>query len=417
MRAALLAIGFAAWCTQSADAKTWRTSLLEGYQEEWKFLAKFAFSQTTAEEPGVISLRAWTFMPGQQVLLYRNDVWFDAYNAPSGQASACLARASVADQGFDVPKGRFYGEAGEVVRTFVVQHTPEFWFLALARCGEWVEQAYANDTCTGSRPNGELIPNGLFLYFELTMLNPGGYWRAHFSADEQLLFEFHLVLGVLYVLLGLVYIVVGLRHWEDPTLIAKLQWCGGVAAFSTLQHAMLINHYMDVAETGEGHEWAVKTAETAESIATILYTLFLLILSKGWMVTRTRLKQRTRILQGLVTLTLTSIWAVLFVLDIVARDPAATYHKYESDGAKVLVVLRMLITGWFSWCVHRSYYQALEAGGSAAVLFRGLRPAQDTPQFFLFLAAIGATWLLSFAVYTMLAETIPNYMVRRPSQI
>ena len=40
----------------------------------------------------------------------------------------------------------------------------------------------------------------------------------------------------------------------------------------------------------------------------------------------------------------------------VARDPAATHHKYESSATRVLIVLRLLLGGWFAWCVHRSYH-------------------------------------------------------------
>ena len=76
---------------------------------------------------------------------------------------------------------------------------------ALTRCAAWIGDAYAGDSCTGTRPDGA-IPNGIFLYFELTMLNPGGYWRAHFSADEQGLLQFHIFLGAMYLMLAFAYV-------------------------------------------------------------------------------------------------------------------------------------------------------------------------------------------------------------------
>jgi hypothetical protein len=99
--------------------------------------------------------------------------------------------------------GRYYGEAGQVIETAVVQPEPAYVFLALARCGAWLLDGSGDNACTGVRASGALLPNGVFLYFDLEMRNPGGYWRAHFSADEQGLFEFHIVLLALCALLGL----------------------------------------------------------------------------------------------------------------------------------------------------------------------------------------------------------------------
>ena len=44
------------------------------------------------------------------------------------------------------------------------------------------------------------------------------------------------------------------------------------------------------------------------------------------------------------------IYVVLFV-ELSNRDPAATYHTYESDSARVLVAVRIVLLIWFVWCV------------------------------------------------------------------
>ena len=110
MRFALLVLA------SSCDAKRWRTSLVEGYQVEFKFIAKFAFNAATEDDPGRIFLNAWTFMPGQRVLLYRNDKWFNAYDpVPRGLPTSCQSRAVLADSTINVRKGDFYGQAGQVM--------------------------------------------------------------------------------------------------------------------------------------------------------------------------------------------------------------------------------------------------------------------------------------------------------------
>ena len=155
-----------------AAARTWTTALVEGYQTEWKFFAKFAFTETTWSDPGLVYLRAWTFMAGQKVVLYENDDWFSAL-----ERTTCEERFALGFSNSSVQQGSFYGEAGRVIATTVVHPSPSYVFLALARCASWLEEQ-PHDACTGVRPDGE-IPNGVFLYFELTMLNPGGWWRQH----------------------------------------------------------------------------------------------------------------------------------------------------------------------------------------------------------------------------------------------
>jgi len=77
-------------------ARTWRTDLVAGFEDEFKFLAKFAFTTTTSQAPGTIFLRAWTFMAGQRVLMYENDAWFRAQNVGSLPfMSLCEHRAAL----------------------------------------------------------------------------------------------------------------------------------------------------------------------------------------------------------------------------------------------------------------------------------------------------------------------------------
>ena len=75
---------------------------------------------------------------------------------------------------------------------------------------------------------------------------------------------------------------------EDHAWFAKLQAMAAVLCCSLIQHGMLVHHYIEYAASGVGVEWAYKTAEAAESLGTVLFTLLLLVLSKGWMVTRAR---------------------------------------------------------------------------------------------------------------------------------
>lgn len=91
-----------------ATPKIIRAGLIEGYKEEWKFVEKFAFAAATPADPGTIRLVAWTFMPGQRLLIYENDAWFDAYTQ---DPQSCEERAALARSNASIAVGTFYGEA------------------------------------------------------------------------------------------------------------------------------------------------------------------------------------------------------------------------------------------------------------------------------------------------------------------
>ena len=99
-------------------------------------------------------------------------------------------------------------------------------------------------------------------------------------------------------------------------------------------------------------------------------------------------------MQTASTFTLIIIYVVLFVLELSNRDPAATYHTYESDSARVLVAVRIVLLIWFVWCVRRSAMN--EEGPGVARFFK---------QF----AVVGAVWLVSLPVYSLVATTIPSW--------
>ena len=260
--------------------------LVEGYQQDWKFVNKFAFAKTTADDPGTISMRAWTFMPDQKLLVYQNDNWFDAYDSTS---MSCSSRAGLASRNLTIPRGRFYGEAGGVLREEVVQEEPAFWFLAISRCLDLTATySMTRDSCIGISPStlGD-APNGVFMYYEVTMLNPGGYWLAQFSADEQGLLEMNIVFTCAYIILCASCGTALLRHMssrrtdESVSLYALL-----ISIISLSQHFLMTLHLHNYATDGIGLEWALHVSEAAAYVAEVMLTLLVLLLGKGWMVSR-----------------------------------------------------------------------------------------------------------------------------------
>ena len=85
-------------------------------------------------------------------------------------------------------------------------------------------------------------------------------------------------------------------------------------------------------------------------------------------------------MQTASTFTLIIIYVVLFVLELSNRDPAATYHTYESDSARVLVAVRIVLLIWFVWCVRRSAMN--EEGPGVARFFKQFAVVHVAAYFF-----------------------------------
>merc|ERR1719487_1313011 len=117
----------------------------------------------------------------------------------------------------------------------VVQDSPSFWFIALGRCQSWVSGVFQGDSCMGERTSQDM-PNGLFMYYELVLLNPGGYWTKHFSYDEQGLYETHIVFCAVNIAFVVWFAAAMMSRWQEVSLFSILTLLGMVSLGYFVRH-------------------------------------------------------------------------------------------------------------------------------------------------------------------------------------
>lgn len=201
-----------------------------------------------------------------------------------------------------------------------------------------------------------------------------------------------MLLSAVYTSMLVVQVGPALIRFFDDTISSVLLWMLLLLCLFLARHVLALLHYMRYADDGIGFPGLPLVADVLEHAATVLLTTLMLVLSKGWSVTRSNLKRKTKLLQFVTTIMLLSLFALLFVLELTNRDPAATYHPYETSTARVIIILRLVLLLWFTWCVRRTLTQ--ETRDEVRAFYRGFAP-------------VGGWWLLSLPVYSIAVFALP----------
>ncbi|KAH9395616.1 hypothetical protein TYRP_020644 [Tyrophagus putrescentiae] len=247
-------------------------------------------------------------------------------------------------------------------RTFQ-SYRERWWFIAVDNC----------DTTQGLR-----------LHYRLSMTNSQtNRWLRHFSADQFYILHTDAFMCLLFYLLLIATCfeayALYTRHLFHKTyklyivsLLAGKFFCFFRRACTGL--LFLVIYYAVYAEYGYANIWLRLIGKGFEAASTLAFLLLLLLLSKGYSITRARLKPRT------VTNTPSTPGEVLYI--------------YESFFGYALVGMRLLAWSWFSY----------------AIVFTLIHYPQKSA-FFAKLFLVYSIWFISAPIVIMVASfVIPKYM-------
>ena len=484
----MLAVGVLLHLLGGVAGERRNSAIVEGYQQDFAFVARFGYAATSTlaafktfghtRSSALLKMQAWTFLEEQRLLIYTDNRWFDAYMKPG---LTCGERARLSTFNFTVPARGYYGTATTIIDMEPQLAAPEVWHLALARCREWGREGHFNIPVSRE-------PNGIFMYYTSHMLNEG---LDEFSTDEVGLWSVHLIFVGWYGLLSLHFAFViawraeaakwyfvlsfipgvgflcasaagRLSHSHAPAnsrrqrravvpvtsmdtkaarefgYYAKVELFFFLLLLHSAHHALALAHYERYRRYGLRHEWLATAAEVVGHAASVLLTVALLWISKGYTVTVTQLRLRTRIKQGVVSVLLVTLYTSMLLADIVQRDVAAAWAAHESMPARLLVAVRLLLALWFTRNVRRimrveATARSSMSGGRETRGERTSLPAQcERPVgmldnvgairsrlhsasggalgFYRVFLVAGAMWLVSLPLWHAVAAAAPAYM-------
>ncbi|CAG4967306.1 unnamed protein product [Colias eurytheme] len=200
-----------------------------------------------------------------------------------------------------------------------------WWFIAISNCDS---------------------PKGLDVRYKFLMTNgpDGDFWHKHFSADEFYVLPILLSYTFAYIIVMIAVVMCSVelrsRHLLHSTyklfLISIVaQHCG------VLMQALANIRY---ASNGVGAPNAKIFGQFLCGISEMTYLLLLILLAKGYTITRGRLKVGFTVKLTVFMCCYILTYVVLFIYQAKAFDPGEVLYLYESPAGYGLIVLR--ISGW-----------------------------------------------------------------------
>ncbi|XP_058065415.1 transmembrane protein 145-like [Anopheles bellator] len=250
-----------------------------------------------------------------------------------------------------------------------------WWYIAIANCDG------------GGR--------GLDVKYRFRMTNgpPGDFWHEHFSADEMFIPPILLAEAIAYSMLLLAVFICAVelkaRHlyhctYRLFTLSVLLQWFGLLLLSVT---------WTKYAVSGIGPFPNFGGIFTSASEITFL--LLLLLMAKGYTITRARLKTCATVKITIFINLYVVVYVTLYIYQAEAFDPGEVLNLYESPAGFGLAGLRCVAWGFFLY--------------SSAATIRKF--AEKVPFYYPF-TMLGSLWILSGPVLTLLGVNVLDPWVR-----
>ncbi|CAH0406889.1 unnamed protein product [Chilo suppressalis] len=233
--------------------------------------------------------------------------------------------------------------------TYVIENTgqPRFWYISMVAC--YLDES----TCSWhhyrgapSKDNQTLTKNSQTIHYDFWLVNGSPNLSLYntllyqFSFDRQNTLELYLVFWLCYVILLPVQIY-AVRTQKHP--VTKLFTFSLVLEFIALCFNVL--HTVKFAADGEGFLDLSVAGDILDIMSRTLFMLLLLLLAKGWAVTRLELTYKPLVFG--VWLAYGIVHILLYVWNTTEVDIIEEIDEYQTWPGWLILTLRVVIMTWF----------------------------------------------------------------------
>ncbi|KAK3697932.1 hypothetical protein QZH41_013012 [Actinostola sp. cb2023] len=318
-----------------------KTKIISGEiksREDWAFMTRFCFKdsygqmQYRFEYPQEYQV--------QNILLYFDTQWPKVYPKPDMD---CAAKEDKLYKGnnqvINLTLSYIWSgcnlETINKVKTLVCKGDRKFlsirarwWYIALSNCQS---------------------KDGLNVKYFLNLTNGDTFWTMHFSADEREIIKTDIFFLILFVILVIISVNTSyglvtrrLFHYTFKLFLWSL-------VLELISLMIYIAYYVDYGKTGKSKYSVQVAARVVHYIAHIIFLILLILLAKGWTVTRGRISSFGQVKLSAFCTLYAVCFAVLFIFESAVFDPGRVLYIYESPAGIGICVLRVIAWLWFCY--------------------------------------------------------------------
>ncbi|XP_077485177.1 transmembrane protein 145-like [Amblyomma americanum] len=249
-----------------------------------------------------------------------------------------------------------------------------WWFIAISNCN---------------------ATKGLYLEYTLKLYNDNSsFWYKHFSADEFYILHTDIAAFFLYIILFVASCYGACVLFSRSYLHTTYKMFMVSVLCQLLGLLCLVTYYAMYADDGIGIAQLKLLGRVLSSVSTLVFLLLLILVAKGYTVTRGRLKPSTSAKIGTFMTLYVVVYTALFIYERQYFDPGEVLYLYESPAGYGIVALRLVGWGWFVY----------------ATVFTLLHYPEKTA-FYTRLFLLYTIWLLSAPVIILIAAfVVPKWM-------
>ncbi|XP_073426819.1 transmembrane protein 145 [Dendrobates tinctorius] len=204
-----------------------------------------------------------------------------------------------------------------------------WWYIALSKCGG----------------------DGLQLEYEMTLTNGKSFWTRHFSADEFGILETDITFLLIFTLILFLSCYFGYILRGRQLLHTTYKMFMAAAGVEVLSLVFFCIYWGQYAQDGVGSPSIKVLAKLLFSASFLIFLLMLILLGKGFTVTRGRISHLGSIKLSVYMTLYTVTHTVLFIHEAQFFDPAQVLYTYESPAGYGNIALQFLAYIWFCYAV------------------------------------------------------------------
>ncbi|XP_052285419.1 transmembrane protein 145-like isoform X2 [Dreissena polymorpha] len=312
--------------------------------EDWVFLTRFCF----LSDKGTLRFEfeyPVEYGP-QNILLYfdTKDQWPAVYKTDKN----CTAKVAVTriedNQRIELPTSPISGCVKNNQSTLYVcsqsrtfrSARERWWYIAASRCSQ-------------------VAPVGIKLKYKIHMTNGavGDYLHREYSADEFYILPIDIAFLIVYVVLCVLTVVcaVLLRNRQLWHTTYKM-YMVSVKLWTFYLFLMCIA-YGTYGNDGNGDklQFIKSFARAFEAISIMVFLLMLILVGKGYTITRGKLSNVSTVKISVFMTLYTITYVVIFIWEAIIFDPGLVLYLYESPPGYALIAMRIIGYLWFCYSI------------------------------------------------------------------